>query len=414
MSTWSTPDSEGLQTLTESLHPRRRISGRRKRRAAAGPDISRIIWRKEELALLRELIPDRGDTRTWLTIERIAGVSRTQLLRELIDHLLIVGLVVVTDQKLRAADWAPIRVEFTDIGRVRELAGLPDLAARARNATTARSYQGRTIPVCRLAVHLHEMRDDVTVRRGALLESLDAWIESGRSGTRYDFALFATGRTKGIPRSDWDWLVTESALESASIVDHEPILRVAGRWTVYLKDDARMDIGRPPAPGGLAPATLAGARAMSPVARWVVIENRTVFDRASRIESDTAVLWTPGYSPEWWLRAVQRLVALAPAPLCIACDPDPAGIAIALRASAPWRERGLPWSTAGMAEAHLRTLSRIPLSDADLRILASIPMSGLDPTLTDLHRRLPALGKAEQEGFFDDVALRELLTGASK
>lgn len=402
------PDADGLQMLTDPFHPRRRISGRRQRRAAS-IDVGRIIWRKEELALLRELIPNRSTARSWVTIERIAGTSRTDLVRQLIHNLLIAGLVVVTEQKPRAADWRPVRVDFADVPRARALAGLPDLAARAREAEAARRYLGQTPPVCELAASLGGTRDDIAVRRSALLRALDRWIESGRSGTRYDFALFATGRTKGIPRSDWEWLIAHDALESASIADHEPIIRVAGRWTLHLDADARMDFGRPPAPGGLAPTTIAGARAVTGVTRWVIVENRTVFDRAARF-GGSAILWTPGYSPEWWLDAVSRLVDLAPVPLCIACDPDPAGIAIALRASSPWRGKGLPWSTAGMSLGDLQSLpARMPLSDADQRILESIQTSELDPILADLHQHLPALGKGEQEGYFDEAALRQLL-----
>jgi hypothetical protein len=410
MSDWSAPDEDGIQTRGEGVHPRRRISGRRERRARGGIDVARVIWRKEEIGLLRDLIPPRSAVRTWVTMQSMAGPARVQLLQELTRNLLRAGLIVVSEQKRRGEDWQPFRIEFTDVARIRSLAGLPDLDARAREASGARGYPGRTPPVCELASELADMRDELVVRRAPLLRALDAWIESKRTGTRYDFALFATGHTKGIVRSDWEWLVAHEVLECASIVDHEPILRVAGRWTLHLGPGARVDVGIPAAPGGLAPTTIAAAHAISGVERWVVLENRTVFDHAARISSaGSAILWTPGYSPEWWLSAVRKLVEMAPRPVRIACDPDPAGICIALRAARPWADQSLGWSTVGMSAADLESLTqRAPLTDADRRILDAIP-DELDVTLSGLKQALPVKGKGEQEGFFDAPALMRLV-----
>lgn len=410
MSDWSPPDADGIQELVERLSPRRRISGLRIRRAAADVTGPRIIWNKEALALLAEIVPAQPSSRHWSTIQGIAGAGRIELLRDVIHDLLRTGLIEVRDQKLRAGDWQPHQIDFIDIARLRQLAGLPDLVARAQDAQDARNYPGRTPPGSLLAESLSRMSDAVAVRRSALVRSFDAWIESGRSGTRYDFALSATGKTKGITKSDWEWLRSLGALEAGSIVDHEPMLMVAGRWTLHFHNGARIDVGAHPNPVAIAASSILAAHSIADVGEWVIVENRTVFDRAARLNASSAIIWTPGYSPTWWLRTVARILDLAPAPARIACDPDPAGIAIALRAAGPWVDRGLAWQPAGMSAADLESLTRRwPLSMADHRVLDIVRDSVPQTPLAGLHAALARIGKGEQEGFFDNIRLAALL-----
>ncbi len=51
----------------------------------------------------------------------------------------------------------------------------------------------------------------------------------------------------------------------------------------------------------------------------------------------------PGFAPTWWLESVELLITLQPAPALIACDPDPAGIEIALQAGRLWKGARLAW-----------------------------------------------------------------------
>jgi hypothetical protein len=138
-----------------------------------------------------------------------------------------------------------------------------------------------------------------------------------------------------------------------------------------------------------------------PPQRWVVVENRTSFERRARAAAaDEAVLWVPGRPPSWWLGAVRTLLRHAPAPLQIACDPDPAGIAIAEDVGALWRERALPWQPLHMDPAALAGLpSTRPLSDFDRQLLAALAYRPLHPQLAALREALLSGGrKGEQEG----------------
>jgi hypothetical protein len=87
------------------------------------------------------------------------------------------------------------------------------------------------------------------------------------------------------------------------------------------------------------------------------VENRTSFERVARNRAaDAGVIWLPGFPPGWWRAAVAHLLALAPAPAAIACDPDPAGVAIALQAGALWQAAGLDWQPWHMDIATLQSL----------------------------------------------------------
>lgn len=413
MTEWSQPDADGVQMLVEWLRPRRRVSGQRILRAASGVQRPRMVWSRDAIELLAKIVPSQASSRRWSVLQRIAGPGKVELLASVTRDLLRAGLITVRQQKLRAGEWQAHDVEFVEIAQVRELAGLPNLPARAQDAQNARGYRSRTPPACVLMNSLVHMRDRLAIRRSALARALDAWIEAGRSGTRYDFALFATGRTKGITKSDWEWLRYFGALEAASIVDHEPILMVAGRWTLHFHNGTRIDVGAHSAPIGIAASAIDAAQMIDGVHTWIVIENRTVFDRAARLGSHSAIIWTPGYSPIWWLRAVAGLLNLAPAKALIACDPDPAGIAIALRVARLWADRNISWQPAGMDAAALEALPRRwPLSSVDLGILDVAADAVRQTPLAGLHAVLPQAGKGEQEGYFDDTRLAGLLQRA--
>lgn len=92
--------------------------------------------------------------------------------------------------------------------------------------------------------------------------------------------------------------------------------------------------------------------------------------------------------------------ALAPAPAEIACDPDPAGIAIALEAAMLWRQANLPWQAWRMEAARLAALPvRSPLNATDLEILART-RPGLPAMLAELADWMAEHGeKGEQEGY---------------
>jgi hypothetical protein len=133
-----------------------------------------------------------------------------------------------------------------------------------------------------------------------------------------------------------------------------------------------------------------------------VVENRTSFERAAKRYGITdAVVWLPGFAPTWWKNALTVLLRAAPAPALLACDPDPAGIEIALDAGSIWRAAGLGWQPWKMSAADLAGLPRRkPLTERDrqrLDALAAVPLPAPLPSLAEWMRNHGE--KGEQEGF---------------
>jgi hypothetical protein len=96
------------------------------------------------------------------------------------------------------------------------------------------------------------------------------------------------------------------------------------------------------------------------------------------------------------------LLGLAPAPAHISCDPDPSGIAIALKAAEVWQAHGLDWQPWKMSASDLAALSaRKPLTDADRQQLAALlPGAVLPPVLAELGEWMMRHNeKGEQEGY---------------
>jgi hypothetical protein len=172
-----------------------------------------------------------------------------------------------------------------------------------------------------------------------------------------------------------------------------------------------LDISMARGPVGLsAPAIHYSVKAIPPTA-WIILENRTVFDKACALPSTIGLLWVPGYAPTWWLDAVGALLDRAPARAVIACDPDPAGIAIAVRVLGLWKNRNLSWRVAGMDAAALDALpSRIPLSQWDRETLTRV--GELPLQLDELRQAMICSGtKGEQEGYFNEARLTSLVNG---
>lgn len=95
-----------------------------------------------------------------------------------------------------------------------------------------------------------------------------------------------------------------------------------------------------------------------------------------------------------------HLLRLSPAPALIACDPDPAGIEIALQAGELWNASGLTWHPWMMDSETLENLEqRQPLSEHDRERLAALGERELPETLRDLLEwMLVHNEKGEQEG----------------
>lgn len=408
MTEWSEPDARGIRTLTLYLRPKRRISGERRRRTDLQTGLTEALLEEDHRQLLRDLLARFQGEWHWSRVLQTAGHARVEIANSLAATLVEKGYVELVERR-DVRGWQLYKVIPIAMEPLRALAGLPDLAALSNALAVAQAYAPRTAPVQQLSSQLETGRIDIRLRRARLIPLVDEWILSGRSGTRRDFALFATGDTKGIEDADWRWLELNSVLEPAGIVDHIPLLLVGGNVSFLDLAERRLDVAAAQGPLGLPATVINRLKAAAPPRAWIVIENRTVFDKACILHPSCGVLWVPGYAPNWWLVAVDALLERASARLVLACDPDPAGIEIALRVIRLWEVRGLAWKTEGMSATDLKSLpSRRQLSTWDrvtLERLADLPLE-----LRNLRQELLESGvKGEQEGFFDETRISALV-----
>lgn len=372
------------------------LSKTRRQRVAEQPprglDTLPDDWRQ----LLKRWVRRSGDSR-WETLKGDAGVGRQNLAQALLDWLLDNGWVALTE-KFERAEWWPHRVQFHEPAALRAALGIADADTTAANWQSLRDALPPDTP---LLDTLDELPPRTALARADLATALARWQLEQHSGTQRDFALFARGATKAVTAAEWAWLATATDLAQWGIDRHTPLLLVAAPVTLQFPQ-ATMNLAACADFCALTPATLAVATSADGTpARWHLVENRTSFERVARTRAaDAGVIWLPGFPPAWWRQAVAQLLMLAPAPAAIACDPDPAGVAIALQAGALWQAAGLNWQPWHMDIATLQSLpSRSPLNAWDQTRIAQLAQSALPDSLSALlaHMREHNV-KGEQEG----------------
>lgn len=387
--------------LTEPLD-QRRVCQKRRRSAVCAPqplDTLPAEWRE----LLARWVRRGGNSR-WETLRKDAGTNQVQRADALLDWLLRSGWAAVTEQwKLGA--WWPQQVELLHLAQLRATLGLRDREDEALRWQQCRSSLQALDDAALLPVLLafDELPPQRALARHDLILKLHDWRIQERNGTRRDFALFARQDTKGVSDAEWNWLESLLDLAEFGIERHTPLLLLAAPLTLHLPH-GRLDLAVCPDFAALTPVTMQAATAISgTVTTWQLVENRTSFERAARQrELDVGVLWLPGFPPTWWCEAVGRLLDLAPAPAQLACDPDPAGIAIALKAAELWHERKLDWQPWRMSASDLATLrARKPLTEGDKQQLDTLRQKYTLPApLSELLEWMLEHGeKGEQEGY---------------
>lgn len=338
----------------------------------------------------------------WNTLAKDAGADYP-LAQHLLEWLLSARWIVVTEERRHGA-WWPTRVEFLEIPRLRSLLGIPDPAEPARQWAELRAGIdfAQHPDLTAAMVSLDGLPAARAVTRTRLLQALSRWRQVERTGTRRDFSHFARGDTKAITDAEWRWLEDAVDLAADGIERHTPLLLIAAPLVLGLPNGTIALDGSPDF-SALTPATLAALTSVSgSIGRWRLIENQTSFERCARSrEEDTGVVWLPGFPPGWWREAMTKLIALAPAPAEIACDPDPAGIAIAMEAGRLWDAAGQPWLPWNMGAADLDALRvRKPLTEMDRRLIDSLLAKPLPEELVALaNRMLDSCEKGEQEGY---------------
>lgn len=398
---WTDADPNGVRVRYLDVGAVTTLRGRRLRRGAVARHEAVGLWPAQWRELLKNWLQDGTDRRKWTTLLKFAGHSRAALAPQVLGALVGAGLVEVEERREKGA-WKAVWIRFLDPDSLRVRIGLPD-----RNADLIewKSLATRVISDTRL----HEARDLLAgvgparaVRLMKLLLALDEWSSSQRFGTRRDFAYAATGYTKGISTGDFEWLSQHVDLETFGIHDHTPALWLRAPLVLRGPELGALDLRGIRDCIGLTPSTIEQIReAEGRIGGWRVIENRTSFERAARrYGAADAVVWIPGFPPTWWLHTMSQLVAVAPGPAKIACDPDPAGIHIALQIAALWKEAGLDWEP---WEMDGDTLARLPhrtkLSEADRSLLASVRIEDLPLPMRSLFDWISEnQEKGEQEG----------------
>lgn len=392
------PDADDL--IVEMLDDRP-VPRRRRRHCAvpgARPDTLPDDWRR---LLVRWLA--RGGRSRWDTLARDAGPSGLHRSQALLDWLLRHGWATVEEER-RHGDWWPLRVELREPESLRAALGLPDMAALAHDWASLRARladSGDTALDSALA-SLDSLPAARALARGELLAALGRWRAEQRGGTRRDFALFARGTTKAVSDAEWRWLDNTLDLADFRIERHTPTLLLAGSMTLQFEaGDWPLDAA--PDFAALTPDTLGRTQGVARAPRtWLLVENRTSFEREARERpADTAVVWLPGYPPTWWREAMRGLLRLAPAPARIACDPDPAGIEIALSAGLLWEAAGLIWTPWNMDAETLASLpARQTLTEWDRSRIVQLRSQPLPLALQGLLDEMDRRGeKGEQEGW---------------
>ncbi|MBT9488620.1 MAG: hypothetical protein IV093_14015, partial [Rubrivivax sp.] len=333
-----------LRVVAQSKTRRQRVSDQPPRGLDSLPDDRR--------QLLKRWVK-RGGNSLWETLRNDAGVGGQNLAQALLDWLLDNGWIQL-DEKFERAAWWPYRVQFREPAHLRATLGIVDADAVAAQWRIVRATLPPDAP---LLDALDTLPPKTALARADLVAALARWQFEQRSGTQRDFALFARGATKAISTTEWAWLGEVVDLGEGGIERHTPLLLIAAPVELHVSH-AVLNLAACADFCALTPATLAAATAASGAPeRWHLVENRTSFERVARTrEARTGVIWLPGFPPSWWRESVAHVLALAPAPAAIACDPDPAGIAIALQAGALWQTAGLDWQPWHMDIATLQAL----------------------------------------------------------
>lgn len=393
-------DAWGVVTTALDSGAKSTLKGRRLRERPGVPlplDTLPTDWRDLLTRWARQ-----GERCKWDSLLKKAGSRQVETAVSLLDWLLHQGWVTLEEQR-QSAIWRPLWVHFRELPALRRALGLKDTDAEAarwesRRAELATDLDPALAP---LMAALDELPPARALARADLVSALVRWQADARHGTQRDFALLARGGTKALTDAEWNWLNDTTDLAEFGIERHTPLLLLAAPIVLKLPGGA-LNLAASADFTALTPTTLATAIAAESIPQsWQLVENRTSFERVARNRApDTGVIWLPGFPPAWWREAVAKLLALAPAPADIACDPDPAGVAIALQAGALWQTALLDWHPWHMDIATLQGLpSHSPLNAWDQMRIAQLMQDALPDSLSALLAYMHEHNvKGEQEG----------------
>lgn len=396
---WSSPDSDGIITCRLDVGAVSTLRGRRRRKGAALRLKDITLWPTSWRELLKEWLKQGGPRRKWEGLLKCAGGRRVNEASQLLESMLKAGLIEIEERRSQSR-WQPLWVEFLEEETIRESVGLPNREKIRRLAEEQLKVPFQNSILEELEASLPGMPPDRAIRRHTILVALDHWISEERNGTRRDFAFLALGDTKGVSSAEWNWLESSLMLEDIGIFRHTPAIWLRAPLSL-ISTKGTLNLRGVRDCIGLTPETIKDVNGIEGgVEEWLLLENRTVFERTARQSSTDGVIWTPGFAPGWWKDGVARILDLCPAPALVACDPDPAGIEIALDVGQLFTERSLSWKPWCMDVATLSALKRKKsLSEDDRDRLKRLLSRPLPESLKALSLWMIENGeKGEQEG----------------
>jgi hypothetical protein len=405
MDTRDEPDAWGVVTTVFDVGAISTLKGRRSRERPGTPlplDTLPADWRDLLTRWVRQ-----GNRCKWDSLLKKSGARQVETAVNLLDWLLHHGWVRLEEQRQSSA-WRARWVQFREIAELRRALGLKDADDDAMRWADLRAQlasgldPGLDPVLAPLLAALDALPVARALARIDLVSALVRWQAEARCGTQRDFALFARGSTKSLTDADWNWLDLNIDLVACRIERHTPLLLLAAPCTLQVATGA-LNLAASADFAALTPASVAAATSADGApALWQLVENRTSFERVARRRApDTGVIWLPGYPPHWWHEAVAQLLKLAPAPALIACDPDPAGVAIALQAGQVWQAAGLAWQPWHMDISSLQGLPHRSALNAwdDARIVQLLQSPDLPQALRTLLEYMQQHNiKGEQEG----------------
>jgi len=396
---WSAPDASGISTRSLDVGAVSTLRGRRLRRVFVPRPATLDAWPAAWRGLLADWLHRGGGQRRWDSLLRLAGNARYTHAEALRDALLAGGWIE-TEERFTGGHWHTVAVTFLDPGAARTALGLPDPEAKRAEWAAAREATRLPDNLAELAAQLDGMPAQRALARLELLAALGRWRSEGRSGTWRDFSQFTRGGTKTVTESEKSWLASGLDLEAWGVSAHTPLLFLAAPLSLR-GEGWRLDMAGLPDFMGLTPATINTLdRLEGEIGSWRLVENRTSFERAAaKYGGQDGVVWLPGFAPSWWKTCLSRLIGLRPAPALIACDPDPAGIAIALDAAGLFTTAGVSWAPWHMCADELAALPRrLPLTEDDGPRIDALLAAPLPESLRQLLMWIIKHGeKGEQE-----------------
>jgi hypothetical protein len=397
---WSSPDADGIMTCNLDVGAISTLRGRRKRRAITRRLTEIALWPASWRELVNDWLKHGGPRRKWEGLMKSAGGGRANDAWQLLDSMLKAGFIEIEERRTQNR-WQPLWVEFIDQETMREAVGLPNRQELQKLIDGHLKFVFQNYNLDQLQKSLSGMPLDRAVRRHRILEALDGWIREERNGTRRDFAHYALGDTKGVSPAEWSWLENTLSLEELGIFKHTPAIWLRAPLS-FISSTGCLNLRGVPDCIGLTPETLKHVVTIEgEIERWRLLENRTVFERTARRRgAEDGVVWTPGFAPDWWKESVAKILELCPAPALIACDPDPAGIEIALDVGWLWTGIDLKWEPWCMDVATLSGINRKKsIGDDDRDRLNRLLSKPMPESLKQLAIWMLENGvKGEQEG----------------